>query len=166
MATITFKGDSVITAGHLPPVGDRAPDFKLTGADLSTRSLGDFHGKRKILSIVPSLDAGVCATSARTFNEKVGSVDNAVLLNISADLPFASKRFCESEKLEHIHTLSVFRAPSFGTDYGVTMIDGPLAGLLARAIVVLDEQDQILYTELVPEIVQEPDYDAALSAVK
>lgn len=166
MATIKFHGDTVHTIGELPKKGDKAPDFKLTKADLSDVSLKDFAGKRKILNIVPSLDTGVCAASARHFNECASKLGDAVVLTISADLPFAQKRFCEAEGIKNVTTLSELRTRSFGEAYGVRMTDGPLAGLLSRAVVVLDADDKVLYTEQVPEIVQEPNYDAVLSAVK
>lgn len=163
MASITLKGNPVNTKGDLPAVGSAAPDFKLTRTDLSDVSLETFAGKKKILSIFPSVDTPVCATSVRTFNEKASSA-GAVVLNISADLPFALKRFCGAEGVENCETLSAFRS-SFGDDYGIVMTDSPLAGLCGRAVVVLDENDKVVYTELVPEIAQEPDYDAALAAV-
>ena len=166
MATITLQGTPIQTSGELPSQGSKAPDFRLTTGDLSDKSLKDFSGKKKIIHIVPSLDTSVCATSARRFNENAGQLDQTVLLNVSADLPFAQQRFCETEGLEHVVTLSTMRAPSFGQDYGVVMTDGPLAGLMSRAIVILDAQDHVVYTEQVPEIVQEPNYDAALEAVK
>ena len=166
MATITFKGSPTRTSGELPPPGAPAPDFQLTPTDLSDVSLKDYSGKKKILNIVPSLDTGVCAASARKFNEAVSALDDTVLLNISADLPFAAGRFCESNGLKNIVTLSTFRSSEFARAYGVGILEGPLAGLTARAVVVLDAQNQVVYTELVPEIAQEPDYFAALAAVK
>ena len=165
MSKVTFKGTPIAVAGQLPGIGAKAPDFKLAAADLSDKGLGDFRGKAKILNIVPSLDTAVCAISAKKFNEEVGRRQNVALLNISADLPFAQKRFCESNSLGHIVSLSTFRAPAFGTDYGVQITSGPLAGLLSRAVVVLDGQDKVLHVELVPEIAQEPNYAAALSAL-
>lgn len=164
MATITFKGNPVQTAGALPAKGSTAPDFKLVAGDLSEATLATFAGRKKILNIVPSLDTGVCQKSARYFNAAVGGLGNVALINISADLPFAQKRFCDSENLSHITNLSVFRSPDFGTTYGVVMTTGPLAGLLSRAVVVLDENNRVLYTEQVPEIAQEPSYDSALAA--
>lgn len=166
MATITFKGNPVHTLGALPSTGKTAPAFRLTTADLGDVGLDRFAGKKKILNIVPSLDTGICAMSARRFNQEVSSLPDTVLLNISADLPFAQKRFCDSEKLTHIVTLSTMRSPAFGKDYGVVMTDGPLAGLLSRAVLVLDKNDRVAYSEQVPEIAQEPDYAAALAAVK
>lgn len=165
MATVTLKGNPVQTSGELPAKGARAPDFTLTGADLKDVSLAAFAGRRKVLNIVPSLDTAVCATSTRYFNSKAGSLPNAVVLVVSADLPFAAKRFCTTEGLENVVTLSLMRSKKFAEDYGVLLKDGPLAGLAARAVVVLDEQDRVVYTQLVPEITQEPDYDAALRAV-
>jgi len=166
MATITFKGSPIQTVGSLPAVDSAAPDFKLVAGDLSEATLATFAGSKKILNIVPSLDTGVCQTSARKFNAEAGNVADAVIINISADLPFAQKRFCESEKLAHIRNLSVFRAPEFGTAYGVTMTTGPLAGLLSRAVVVLNKENRVVYVEQVPEITQEPKYAAALDAVR
>ncbi|NLB64935.1 MAG: thiol peroxidase [Lentisphaerae bacterium] len=166
MATVTFHGNPVQTAGDLPAVGSQAPDFSLAKTDLSNVSLSDFAGKKKILSIVPSLDTGVCATSAVKFNQAVSELGDVVLLNISADLPFAAGRFCDSHKLANIVALSTFRAPDFGQAYGIGIVSGPLAGLNARAVVVLDAGNKVVHTELVPEIAQEPNYDAALAAVK
>lgn len=166
MAKVTFKGNPVETSGSLPAVGSKAPDFKLTNADLADVGLQAFAGKRKILNIVPSLDTGVCAMSAKHLNTDVGKLNDVVLLNISADLPFASKRFCENEKLSHVVPLSTFRSADFGKAYGVKIVGGPLDGLMSRAVVVLDAQDKVLYTELVPEITTEPNYDAVLKALK
>ena len=166
MATITLKGNEIQTIGDLPAVGSKAPGFSVTGGDLQDVALSSFAGKRKVLNIVPSLDTGVCAASAKRFNEEATSLADTVILNISADLPFAQGRFCDAEGLSAIANLSTFRSPEFGTDYGILMSDGPLAGLLGRAVVVLDGQGQVTYTELVPEIVQEPNYEAALAAVK
>jgi thiol peroxidase len=166
MATITFKGNPVQTAGELPARGAAAPDFKLAKTDLADVSLKDFAGKKKILNIVPSLDTGVCAASAKKFNEAVAGLKDAVLLNISADLPFAAGRFCESNHLKNIVALSTFRSPDFAKAYGVGIVGGPLAGLTARAVVVLDAHNKVLHAELVPEIAQEPNYPAALAAVK
>ena len=165
MSKVAFKGTPIDIAGELPAVGRKAPDFKLTAADLSDKGLADFQGKAKILNIVPSLDTPVCAVSARKFSEEIARRKNVILLNISADLPFAQKRFCESNGLNNIVTLSTFRSAAFGTDYGVLIMSGPLAGLLSRAVVVLDSQDKVLYVEQVPDIAQEPDYGAALDAL-
>ena len=166
MATITFKGTPIQTSGALPAKGSQAPDFQLTRTDLTDVSLKDYSGKKKILNIVPSLDTGVCAMSAKKFNEAASQLSGTVLLNISADLPFAAGRFCESFSLKNVVALSTFRSPDFAKAYGVAILDGPLAGLTARAVVVLDAQDKVLYTESVPEIAQEPDYADALAAVK
>jgi thiol peroxidase len=165
MANITLKGNPIHTSGELPALGARAPDFKLVGGDLKDVSLAAFAGKKKVLNIVPSLDTPTCATSTRRFNEKAGALPNAVVLVISADLPFAAKRFCTTEGLANVVPLSLMRSRDFATDYGVLIVDGPLAGLTARAVVVLDERDQVIHRQLVPEIGQEPDYDAALKAV-
>ena len=166
MALITFKGNPIHTAGQLPDKGAPAPDFKLAKTDLSDVSLKDFAGQKKILNVVPSLDTGVCATSAKKFNEAVAQLSGVVLLNISADLPFAAGRFCESHSLKNVVALSTFRSPDFAKAYGVAIVDGPLAGLTARAVVVLDARNQVLHAELVPEIAQEPNYAAALAAVR
>jgi thioredoxin-dependent peroxiredoxin len=166
MATITFKGRPIQTVGELPAVGSAAPDFCLTNGSLEDVTLATYAGKKKILSIVPSLDTGICAMSAERFDQDVAALDNVVLLNISADLPFAAGRFCESKSLKNIVSLSTFRAPTFADDYGVRITEGPLAGLTSRAVVILDESNQVIYTEQVPEIAQEPNYEAALAAVK
>ena len=165
MAQTALKGSPVNLAGELPAVGSSAPSFKLVAGDLSDKTLADFAGKKKLLNIVPSLDTDVCATSTRKFNESFTGRDDAVCLVISADLPFASGRFCSTEGLENVHPLSMMRSRNFGKDYGVLIEDGPLAGITARAVVVLDAEDKVVYTELVPEITQEPDYDAALKAL-
>ena len=166
MARITLKGNPINTSGELPAVGAKAPDFQLTGGDLKDVSLRDFAGKRKILNIVPSLDTAVCATSTRKFNEKAGALPNTVVLVVSADLPFASKRFCTTEGLENVVPLSLMRSREFAQSYGVLIQDGPLAGITARAVVVVDENDQVVHRQLVPEIGQEPDYEAALRAAR
>jgi thiol peroxidase len=166
MATITLKGTKIETAGSLPKVGDKAPAFKLTGGDLADVGLPQFAGKKKVLNIVPSLDTAVCALSAKRFNQEVAALSDTVVINISADLPFAQKRFCESQGLGNVINLSTMRSPDFGREYGVVITTGPLAGLMSRAVLVLDRQDQVVYAEQVPEIAQEPDYDAALAAVK
>ena len=166
MATITLKGNPIHTSGELPAPGATAPDFKLTKADLADVGLKDFAGQKKILNVVPSLDTGVCATSAKKFNEAVAQLGDVALLNVSADLPFAAGRFCESNGLKNVVALSTFRSPDFAKAYGVAIVDGPLAGLTARAVVVLDAQNKVLHAELVPEIAQEPDYAAALAAVR
>jgi len=167
MAKLTFKPGSneliINTNGDLPAVGSQAPDFSLVDGNLKEVSLSTYTGKKKILNIVPSLDTPVCAASARTFNEKVERFDNAVILMVSADLPFAQSRFCEAEGLKHVVPVSTFRS-SFADDYGVQIIDSMLAGLTARAVVIIDEKDEVIYTELVTEVTHEPDYDAALEA--
>ena len=165
MAEITLKGNPIHTNGDLPAVGSKAPDFRLTNSDLADVGLADFAGKSKILSIVPSLDTGVCAESTRRFNELVASQDSVVVLVISADLPFAQGRFCSAEGIDRVVTLSIMRSRNFAKDYGVLIQDGPLAGITARAVVVLDADDKVLHTEMVPEIGQEPDYDAAFAAL-
>lgn len=165
MAQITLKGNPINTCGELPAVGSKAPDFKLTKGDLSDVSLADFAGKKKILSIVPSLDTGVCQASTKQFNEKAADAGDNVILTISRDLPFAMKRFCEAEGIDKVIPLSEMRCRDFGSAYGLEITDGGLAGVLARAIVVIDETDTIKYTELVPEIAQEPNYEAALAAL-
>ena len=166
MAKITHRGNPITTNGELPKVGAKAPDFRLTPGDLKDVSLADYRGKRKVMNIVPSLDTPTCATSTRKFNEKAGQMPNTVVLVISADLPFAMKRFCTTEGLQNVVPLSLMRSKSFAKDYGVLIQDGLLAGITARAVVVVDEDDKVVYTELVPEIGQEPDYDKALAAAK
>ena len=166
MAKITLGGNAIETTGKLPDIGTKAPDFLLTKQDLSDVSLKDFAGKKKIVNIVPSLDTGVCATSARRFDHEVGALDDTVLLTVSCDLPFAMERFCKAEGLTNIISLSQLRNRKFGKDWGVEITTGPLAGLLSRAVVVLDANDNVVYTEQVPEIKQEPNYAAALKAVK
>ena len=166
MATVTFKGSPIDVAGSFPAKGQTAPDFKLVGKDLKDVSLAEYAQRRKVLNIVPSLDTSVCATSTRKFNQKAGGLQNTVVLVISADLPFASSRFCAADGLENVVTLSTMRDAGFGRSYGVDITSGPLAGLCARGVVVLDEQNRVLHSELVPEIAQEPDYDAALDALK
>lgn len=165
MTTVTLGGNPIEVAGAFPAVGAAAADFKLVAADLSEASLATYAGLRKVLNIVPSLDTGVCASSTRKFNEKASSLANTVVLVISADLPFAAKRFCEVEGLANVKTLSTFRDASFKKAYGVDIATGPLAGLTARAVVVLDENDKVLHAQLVPEIKEEPDYAAALAVL-
>ncbi|ADN02866.1 thiol peroxidase [Spirochaeta thermophila] len=165
MATVTLKGEPIHTVGELPAPGQKAPDFLLTTVNLTDVTLADFRGKKKILNIVPSLDTGVCATSAKRFNEKVRGRADLVVLTISCDLPFAQDRFCKAEGIDNVITLSQLRNKEFGKAYGVEIADGPLAGLLARAVVVLNEHDTVVYTELVPEITREPNYDEALRHV-
>ena len=165
MASITLKGNPVSTVGSLPAAGSDAPAFSALKTDLSEWTLSDQVGKRVILNIFPSIDTGVCAASTRRFNKEASSLENTVVLCISVDLPFALGRFCGAEGLENVIPASVFRNPEFGTAYGVTIADGPLTGLLSRAVVVIDESGKVAYTEQVPEITQEPDYDAALAAL-
>jgi thiol peroxidase len=162
MAEITLQGTPVQTAGNLPAVGMMAPSFKLVKTDLSEAGLHDFIGKNIILNIFASLDTSVCAASVRRFNKEASESPNTVILCISADLPFAHKRFCETEGLDNVVPLSVFRSPEFGRDYGVVFTSGPLSGLLSRAVVIIDKSGQVAYTEHVPEFTHEPDYDAAL----
>lgn len=164
MATTALKGTPVHTNGDLPAPGSTAPDFLLVGTDLSEKTLADFKGKKKILTINPSYDTSVCQAAARTFNQRAASLSKAVVLVISADLPFAQKRFCVAEGLEGVVPLSTFRG-SFLADYGVELVSGPMKGLAARAIVVLDENNKVIHTELVSDIAREPDYDAAIAAV-
>lgn len=165
MATTHLGETPVQTAGDLPAVGAAAPAFALTRSDLSPVSLEDFAGKRVILNIFPSIDTAVCAMSVRTFNTEAAALENAVVVCASADLPFALSRFCGAEGIENVITASTFRSDSFGTDYGVKMIDGKLAGLMARAVVVIDESGTVAHAELVPAIGQEPDYAAALASL-
>jgi thiol peroxidase len=166
MATITLRGNEVQTVGELPAVGQQAPAFRLTGKDMKDVGLEAFAGQRLVLNIVPSLDTPVCATSARKFNEQAAALDNTKILTISADLPMAQGRFCAAEGIDKVITLSTFRHAEFGSDYGVTITSGPLEGLMSRAVVVLDASHKVIYTEQVPEIAQEPDYEAALNALK
>lgn len=165
MSNVTLGGDPITVSGTLPQPGNTAPDFTLTTQGLEDVTLDNWKGKRKILNIVPSIDTPTCATSTRKFNEKASSLDNTVVLVISADLPFAAGRFCGAEGLKDVITLSSFRNYSFQQDYGVAIQDGPLAGLTSRAVVVLDEDNKVLHSQLVGEIKDEPDYEAALSAL-
>ena len=165
MATITLEGNEIHTVGTLPAVGSDAPAFELTSASLGTASLADYAGMNVILNIFVSIDTGVCAESTRRFNTAASSLDNTAVLCVSADLPFAMSRFCGAEGLSNVTTLSSFRSPSFGDAYGVRIVDGPLTGLLARSVVVIGEDGKVKYTEQVPEITQEPDYDAALASL-
>jgi thioredoxin-dependent peroxiredoxin len=164
MAEITLGGNPVHTSGELPAVGSPAPAFTLTGNGLSEVSAADFDGKNVVLNIFPSVDTPTCATSVRTFNERAAGLDNTAVLCVSADLPFAQSRFCGAEGIENVSTASSFRS-SFGADYGVTLTDGPLAGVLSRAVVVIGSDGTVKHTEMVAEIAQEPDYDAALGAL-
>lgn len=165
MASVTLGGNPVHTNGDLPAVGSTAPAFSLVGNDLSEVRLADHAGKNVVLSIFPSIDTATCATSVRTFNERAASLEDTVVLNVSADLPFAQSRFCGAEGIENVATASAFRSSQFAEEYGVKLIDGPLQGLCARAIVVVGTDGNVKYTELVPEIAQEPDYEAALSSI-
>jgi thiol peroxidase len=167
MATITHKGNTVHTVGDLPAVGSKAPDFKLTKGDLSDVGLADFAGKVRILNITPSLDTGTCALSAKKFNEEIKKLQGAVVLHVSRDTPFAQSRFCKAEGVDVVIPLSDLRGDrSFGTAYGLALKDGLLAGLLSRAVVVVDAAGKVVYTQQVPEISQEPDYAAALAAAR
>ncbi|MDE2461376.1 MAG: thiol peroxidase [Gammaproteobacteria bacterium] len=165
MAKITLRGNPINSNGDLPKVGAQAPDFKLTTKDLKDVSLADYKGKKKLLNIVPSLDTPVCALSTKKFNEHAKQHKDTVILIVSADLPFAQGRFCGNEHLDNVVPLSLMRSKKFAKDYGVLLQDGPLAGVTARAVVVLDANDKVTYTELVPEIGQEPNYDKALKAL-
>lgn len=164
--TVHFQSNPVSVAGQIPQVGDNVKPFTLVAKDLSDISLSSFVGKRKVLNIFPSIDTGVCAASVRKFNQLAGEVDNTVVLCISSDLPFAQSRFCGAEGLSNVVTLSTLRGGEFKNDYGVAITDGPLAGLTARAVIVLDGQDNVLHSELVNEITTEPNYDAALAVLK
>jgi len=165
MAKITLKGTPIETVGKLPKVGEKAPGFTLTKRDLSETSLDDFAGNRIVLNIFPSIDTQVCATSVRKFNVEASKLENSVVLCVSADLPFAHERFCGAEGINDVLSLSCFRSDAFGKDYGVKITSGPLTGLLSRAVVIIDESGKVIYTEQVPEITQEPNYEAALAAL-
>jgi thioredoxin-dependent peroxiredoxin len=165
MATINFKGNPIHTVGELPSVGSQAPTFSLTGTDLNDVTLENYTGKKLILNIFPSIDTAVCATSVRKFNAEASKLENAFVLCISDDLPFAHKRFCGAEGLDKVVSLSEMRSRDFGQTYGVRMTDGPLSGLLARSIVVLDETGKVIYNQLVSEITKEPDYTSALKSI-
>ncbi len=165
MASITLKGNAINTLGELPKIGSKAIDFKLVKNDLSIVSLADFAGKKLVLNIFPSIDTGTCATSVRTFNQKVAGLENTVVLCISRDLPFAQSRFCGTEGIANALTLSDFNTGEFGKNYGLTIVDGPLAGLHSRAVVVLNENSEVVYTEQIGEIVDEPNYENALKSL-
>ena len=165
MSNVTFKGQPVTVDGQFPAVGATVPAFRLVGGDLADVTLPEYAGKRKVLNIFPSVDTGVCAASVRRFNELAGKLENAVVLCISADLPFAQARFCGAEGLDKVTMLSLMRGRQFLNDYGVALASGPLAGLAARAVLVLDEHDKVLHAEMVSEIGHEPNYDAALNAL-
>jgi len=164
MAQITLRGDVINTNGELPQVGSQAPEFVLTTGDLADVTLESYAGKKKLLNIVPSLDTPTCQLSTKKFNEAAKQHDNAVFLMVSADLPFAQGRFCQAESLETVQSLSTFRS-NFADDYGINIVDGPLAGVTGRAVLVLDEDNKVIHSELVPEIAQEPDYDSALATL-
>jgi thiol peroxidase len=166
VATVTFKGEPINVGGTFPKTGDSAPSFMLVDSELNDVSMSRFKGMRKIMNIVPSLDTPVCAASTRRFNEMAGSLPNTVVLVVSADLPFAQSRFCSVENLQNVFALSTMRGRDFSKGYGVLITDYPLAGLCARAVIVVDENDKVRYSELVSEITREPDYDAALTAVR
>ncbi len=166
MATINLKGSPIHTIGELPPKGIKAPAFYLVKTDLSMLTEVDLTGKKVVLNIFPSLDTGVCAASVRKFNQLAADLDNTIVVCVSKDLPFAHNRFCNTEGLNNVITASDFRDGSFGVNFGVTITDGPLAGLHSRAVVILNDKGEVIYTEQVPDIVQEPDYDAALMALK
>jgi thiol peroxidase len=163
---VTLAGNPIKVEGTFPKVGDKAPDFSLVDRDLKDVTLTNFAGKKNVLNIVPSLDTPVCAMSTRKFNERASNMDNTVVLIIAADLPFAMSRFCDVEGLDKVVTLSTMRGSRFMKDYGVAITDSPLAGITARAVIVLDENDKVIHSELVPEIKDEPNYDAALAALQ
>ena len=165
MAKITLGGNPAETSGSLPTIGSTAPNFTLTTTELTSKSLSDYEGSRKILNIFPSVDTGICAASARKFNEEASKLENTKVLCISRDLPFAQNRFCAAEGLENVEMLSDFKDGSFGKDYGLDIIKSAFTGLHSRVVLVLDEDNKILYGEQVPEIGQEPDYDSALKAL-
>lgn len=166
METTAFKGSPVHTCGHLPHTGSLAPRFTLTRGDLTELRSEELKGRRIVLNIFPSLDTAVCATSVRKFNQLAASLDNTTVVSVSKDLPFAQSRFCTTEGIENLIAASAFRSPEFAREYGVEMVNGPLAGLLARAVVIIDGTGRIIYTELVPEITHEPNYEAAIKALK
>jgi thiol peroxidase len=166
MGHITLKGNPVDTIGDLPAVGSKAPSFTLVKTDLTEIQLRDFEGRRVVLNIFPSVDTPTCARSVRKFNEMAAGIRNTVVICVSADLPFAMSRFCGAEGIQNVLTGSVFRAPEFGRDYGVLITTGPLTGLLSRAVVILDGSGRVIYTQQVPEIADEPDYQAALEALR
>lgn len=163
---VTLAGNPINVEGNFPKAGQKAPEFRLVDKDLKDVSLKDFAGKRKVLNIVPSLDTPVCAQSTRVFNKRASEASNTVVLVIAADLPFAMSRFCGAEGLNNVITLSTMRGAEFKRNYGVDITSGPIAGVTARAVVVLDENDRVLHAELVPEIKNEPNYDAALAVLK
>lgn len=166
MQTIFFKGTPCHTYGEIPAIGTEAPGFDLTGKDLSDIRLSDFDGKRVVLNVFPSLDTPVCAMSVRRFNKEAASLDNVAVICVSMDLPFAISRFCAAEGIDNVIVTSAFRSESFNRNYGLKMVDGPLAGLLARAVIVIDENHKVIFSDLVKEITHEPDYEGAVSALK
>ena len=166
MAQITLKGNPIKTKGKLPKVGKLAPNFTLVKSDLSKGKLKDYRGKKVLLNITPSIDTGVCQNSVRKFNEAAASLENTVILYVSKDLPFAQARFCGAEGIENVITMSDFIKGKFGKRYGVTIESGPMKGLLSRSVVVIDEEGKVVYTEQVPETIDEPNYEAALEALK
>lgn len=166
MSKVTLKGTPVTTIGELPKIGETVKDFKLTKTDLSTALLSDYKGKKIVFNIFPSIDTGTCAASVRQFNKEAAQLDNVTVLCISKDLPFAQARFCGAEGIDNVETLSDYASGKFGKDYGVEIIDSPLVALHSRAVIVADENGKVIYTEQVPEIVDEPNYDKALEALK
>ncbi|REF28081.1 thiol peroxidase (atypical 2-Cys peroxiredoxin) [Xenorhabdus cabanillasii] len=164
--TVKFQGSDITVSGSFPQVGETVKEFTLVAKDLTDVALSQYAGKRKVLNIFPSIDTGVCATSVRKFNQHASELNNTVVLCISADLPFAQSRFCGSEGLSNVVTLSILRSGEFQENYGVAISEGPLSGLTARAVIVLDENNQVIYSQLVNEITNEPDYDNALSVLK
>ncbi len=166
MTQTNFKGKPIHLMGNLPQIHTKAPDFKLVDKELKDRSLTEFHGKRKLLATVPSLDTGVCATMTKHINEFAKKNPNFIFITVSSDLPFAQKRFCEAENVHNVLSLSMMRDKEFGKSYGLLMQDGPLGGLLARSLIALDEKDHVLYIELVPEITQEPNYHKAFEVLQ
>ena len=165
MAKTALQGNEVNTIGNLPELGNMAPDFLLVKQDLKEVSLASYHGQKVILNIYPSIDTGICAMSTVRFNKEAANLNNTRIVCVAKDLPFAFQRYCAAEGIDNLDTLSSFRDQNFGKDYGVEMIDGPLKGLNARAIVIIDEDGKVIYTEMVPEITTEPDYDKALAAL-
>ncbi|WP_109300141.1 thiol peroxidase [Aquimarina sp. AU474] len=165
MASITLQGNEIHTNGNLPAIGQKAPDFELVNTDLSTSKLSDFQGSKVVLNIFPSIDTGICAASVRMFNKEASSLSNTKVLCISRDLPFAQGRFCGAEGLKDVISQSDFKTGQFGKDYGLEIVDGPMQGLHSRAVIVLDENGNVTHAEQVPEIVQEPDYAAAINAL-
>lgn len=166
MEKVTFQGGEVQLSGSLPQIGSKAPDFVLTTSELKDVKLADFSGKRVVLNIFPSIDTPVCAASVKRFNQEMAALQDVVVCCVSMDLPFAQGRFCVAEGIDQVHTLSAFRSPSFGDDYGIRIADTALAGLLARGVVVIDAQGQVSYTQLVDEIADEPDYESVLAHLK